>query len=125
MHGPEANTALLGHCIRCGDGTAPSCRFHPDAKAFAFGTGRFDYGYTSAWDTPHDIWFCCGAGAPGAAGCCEESTHTVDVDWWQAYCHLAPSLEESASSDDSEEAEEEDDDDAASTVDALAAMEID
>ena len=53
---------------------------------------------------------------------CEEPTHTVAPDWWRAYAHLAPALDE-ASSDDGEE--DEDGDDAASTADALAAMEID
>ena len=65
----EAGTTL---CVRCGAGDAPSCRFHPDARAFAFGTGRFGYGYTNLWDTPHDRWFCCGGTAPECAGCCEE-----------------------------------------------------
>jgi hypothetical protein len=40
-------------CVRCADGRAPTCRFHPDAKGFAFGSGRFDYDYTTLWDTPH------------------------------------------------------------------------
>ena len=64
-------------CVRCGAGGEPSCRFHPDARAFAFGTGRFDYGYTSLWDTPHDRWFCCGGTAPECAGCCEEQNRSM------------------------------------------------
>ena len=79
----EAGTDL---CVRCGAGDAPSCRFHPDARAFAFGTGRFGYGYTNLWDTPHDRWFCCGGTAPECAGCCEEQNHSMwsGPSWW---CH--------------------------------------
>ena len=119
---PEADTRLLSLCIRCGQGSAPTCRFHPDAKAFAFGTGRFEYGYTSAWDTPHEMWFCCGAGSAAAAGCCEESRHTVDPEWWTAYAGHAPALDETAEEASDEDDDDDDDDDGA--MEGLAAMEI-
>jgi hypothetical protein len=102
------------HCVRCGAGSAPSCRFHPDAKAYAFGTGRFEFGYTSLWDTPHDRWFCCGGAAPDCPGCCEEAAHCTDPDWWRAYSHLAPPLED----DDCESSSESD------GAEAMAAMDI-
>jgi len=40
-------------CVRCANPSAPTCKFHTDAKAFAFGSGRFDFEYASLWDTPH------------------------------------------------------------------------
>ena len=114
----EVGTAL---CVRCGAGDAPSCRFHPDARAFAFGTGRFDYGYTSLWDTPHDRWFCCGGIAPECAGCCEEQNHSTDPDWWRAYDHLSPALasDRDSSGDSSSDSERSSD-----AAEAMSAMDI-
>jgi len=100
----EAGPAL---CVRCGSGAAHTCRFHPDAKAFAFGTGRFDYGYTSLWDTPHDRWFCCGGATAESPGCCEEASHRTDPAWWQAYAHLSPPLDADADESDGEASSEE------------------
>ena len=94
-------------CVRCGEPDAPVCRFHPDAKAFAFGTGRFQYGYTSAWDTPHDRWFCCNASGPECPGCCEEPTHTDSATWWESFAHLAPPIE--SEPEESSSSEEHDD----------------
>jgi hypothetical protein len=101
---PSFDPSLLLLCFRCGNGTAPTCRFHPDAKAFAFGSGRFDYGYETLWDTPHDCFLCCGNECPSSEGCTEQSQHILDIDWWKAYDHLAPPLDE-----ESEENEEESD----------------
>ena len=128
----DLNPHTLSLCVRCGDGTAATCRFHPDAKAYAFGCGRFDYGYTSLWDTPHDRWFCCGRADATAEGCVEECCHTTDSEWWWALSHLSPALPEddgcasdsegeegdSASMDDEEVASDQD------PVAAMAAMEI-
>ena len=114
-------------CVRCGDGTAAVCQFHPDAKAWAFGSGRFDYAYTSLWDTPHDGWMCCVDGNPAAAGCMCEATHTVDAEWWRAYTHLAPAMpadrEEGMSSSSSSSEGEEDADDADERERATVALE--
>jgi hypothetical protein len=120
---------LIGLCIRCGKGDGPSCRFHPDAKAFAFGTGRFDYGFTSAWDTPHDRWFCCGKIGASDIGCCEEALHTLDEQWWRPYAEHAPSLEaESSSGDDDEDTQDSGegggDESCEQIDDQLAAMDI-
>ena len=114
----DVGTAL---CVRCGAGDAPSCRFHPDARAFAFGTGRFDYGYTSLWDTPHDRWLCCGGIAPECAGCCEEQNHSTDPDWWRAYDHLSPALasDRDSSGDSSSDSERSSD-----AAEAMSAMDI-
>jgi hypothetical protein len=104
---PKAANASIKKCVRCGDGDAPTCNFHPDAKAFAFGTGRFQYGYDTNWDTPHDRWFCCGGAAAECSGCCEEPHHTTRETWWEAYVHLAPALEshecEDSSSDEGQD----------------------
>lgn len=133
LHGEE-DEGRFALCVRCGNGAAPRCRFHPDAKAFAFGTGRFDFGYTTAWDTPHDIWFCCGSTSPQCIGCCEEESHTTREDWWQPYAELGPSLDESSTSSEEEDDDEEDAssrpaDTGGRSADAiagqLAAMEID
>lgn len=130
LHG-DADPHLISLCVRCGDGSAATCRFHPDAKAFAFGTGRFDYAYKSAWDTPHDYWFCCGGASPTCLGCCAEAVHTTNPDWWQEYAASAPDLE--CASDEEEEElddDEEDCDDVVSEADrqemeaGMAAMEI-
>ena len=93
----EAGSAL---CVRCGEGGAPTCRFRPDARAFAFGTGRFGYGYTSLWDTPHDRWFCCGGIGPECAGCCEEQKRRMSKgvvkgppSWWWHYAHCPRRVE--------------------------------
>ena len=93
IHGEDADPLLMSVCVRCGNGRLPSCHFHPDAKAFAFGTGRFRYGYTSAWDTPHDRFFCCGGTSPQCPGCLVEDTHTCDPGWWLAYAGQSPSLD--------------------------------
>ena len=93
-------------CVRCGDASAAVCVFHPDAKAWAFGSGRFDYAYTSLWDTPHDGWMCCANGTAAASGCVVEATHTADAGWWRAYAHLAPSMPGEHDDDSSEEGEE-------------------
>mmetsp|Transcript_25413 Transcript_25413/g.60459 ORF Transcript_25413/g.60459 Transcript_25413/m.60459 type:complete len:137 (+) Transcript_25413:268-678(+) len=89
-------------------GTAATCRFHPDAKAFAFGSGRFDFGYTSLWDTPHDMWFCCGSSEAACVGCVEEAQHVPDPSWWMRYAHLAPPLITSDADDEDNEDEDED-----------------
>jgi hypothetical protein len=126
----HTNPHLMGLCVRCGDGSNPTCcRFHPDAKAFAFGTGRFDYGYSNAWDTPHDRWFCCGAVAAQSAGCCEEPMHTIDPNWWQAYVVHAPPLEDSEDDGDEEDGDSEDESvefvtDALETARGIAAMDL-
>ena len=116
-----ASEVGMALCVRCGAGDAPSCRFHPDARAFAFGTGRFDYGYTSLWDTPHDRWFCCGGIAPECAGCCEEQNHSTDPDWWRAYDHLSPALasDRDSSGDSSSDSERSSD-----AAEAMSAMDI-
>ena len=137
LHGAEADLTLLRRCIRCHDGNAATCRFHPDAKAFAFGTGRFEYGYTSAWDTPHDHFFCCGAATSSTCGCCEEPHHRIDADWWREYESRAQALdaeiggsEQDEDGEEEEEEEEDEEDDSASAgasseaAEALAAMEI-
>lgn len=100
LHGPDAGS--IAGCVRCGTGSASRCRFHPDAKAFAFGTGRFDYAYCTLWDTPHDCWFCCGGSAADCEGCCEEEAHSTDSEWWRAYAHLAPELQSDGSDADGE-----------------------
>ena len=132
IHGERAaSSELIALCVRCGDGAATTCRFHPDAKAFAFGTGRFDYAYTSAWDTPHDYWFCCSKPHSTQIGCCEEPYHTVDPNWWKKYLQQAPPLEpdDLSACDEGEESSEEsqsgdaDSDDCVTTH--FAAMEID
>ena len=132
---PHAPPSLMSHCVRCGDGTGPTCKFHPDAKAFALGTGRFDYGFTSAYDTPHDFWFCCGGAAPGCVGCCEEPTHTIDPEWWRTYAEDAPQLDGSDDTDDSDDSDETCNSGIDATdrrvpfvsdaIEAMAAMEID
>lgn len=114
---PVGDAAAFAQCVRCGMGSAPTCRFHPDAKAFGFGTGRFDFGYTTLWDTPHEQWFCCGGVAADCIGCCQELLHTTDPNWWRAYEHLSPPLQEH--SDD--ETMDSDPDGA----EAMAAMDID
>lgn len=116
-------------CVRCGDATAATCDFHPDAKAFAFGSGRFDYCFTSLWDTPHDGWMCCNGAPAGAPGCCREPTHTTDPEWWRAYAHMAPALpqaDDQGSDEDSDSAdgEEDDEDPNGATAMALEAMDI-
>ena len=50
---PDVDQGSIAGCVRCAEPSAPTCRFHPDAKAFAFGSGRFDYDYNTFWDTPH------------------------------------------------------------------------
>ena len=122
LHGTEALQLRMAHCVRCGDGTAASCRFHPDAKAFAFGTGRFDYGYSSAWDTPHDVWFCCGSASPGCPGCCEEPAHSTDSEWWRPYAAAAPALV--VATDDEGESDAESDGSAGEVEVRIAAMDI-
>mmetsp|Transcript_49838 Transcript_49838/g.80390 ORF Transcript_49838/g.80390 Transcript_49838/m.80390 type:complete len:139 (+) Transcript_49838:2-418(+) len=79
-------------CVRCANPSAPTCKFHTDAKAFAFGSGRFDFEYASLWDTPHDMWFCCESRNAACEGCCEEPQHSTDLFWWRAHEHLAPPL---------------------------------
>ena len=116
LRADDLDLGRLALCARCGDGAAPSCRFHPDAKAYAFGSGRFDYGFTCLFDTPHDRWFCCGATEVRAAGCLEEATHTTDLDWWTAYENQSPPLPD----EDGDGSGEED----ASVDEQLAAMEI-
>jgi len=111
----------LALCARCGDGRSPTCRFHPDAKGFAFGTGRFDYAYESLFDTPHDRWLCCGSTEATCAGCVEEANHTTDLDWWRAYAHLSPPLPAGDDSDDDDSCE---DDSMDAVTDGAAAMEI-
>ena len=129
LHGEEAELQLMALCVRCGQGNAGLCRFHPDAKAFAFGTGRFEYAYTSAWDTPHDWWFCCG-GNPTARceGCIEEPSHTTDPNWWVGYAAAAPALDNGAEEEDEEDEdleEEEGDSGEGEDMEAgMAAMEI-
>ena len=123
LHGTEA-LRLMAHCVRCGDGTAASCRFHPDAKAFGFGTGRFEYAYSSAWDTPHDVWFCCGSPNPRCPGCCEEPANSTDPDWWRANAAAAPLLEAAASEDGSEGQSGEESDGSEHVKAGMAAMDI-
>ena len=106
-------------CVRCGDGTSAICTFHPDAKAFAFGSGRFDYGYTSLWDTPHDGWMCCNGAGPECPGCMQEPTHSMDPEWWVPYAVLAPALpagEDTASSEQGDSDQE----DASSSFDSMS-----
>ena len=69
---PAASPADVAGCARCAEPSAPSCRFHPDARAFAFGSGRFDFAFSSLWDTPHDHFFCCNTSSSSAPGCLEE-----------------------------------------------------
>jgi hypothetical protein len=119
---------VVPFCARCGDGSASACSFHPDAKAYAFGTGRFDYAYTSLWDTPHDGFMCCG-GVVGSVGCCVEQTHTADAEWWRVYAHLAPALPSaeqgsSGSDEDSAESGTEDSEPERDVAGALEAMDI-
>ena len=112
---PELRTLTPTTCLRCG-GTvgAGACQFHPDAKAFAFGTGRFDFNFENWWDTPHDRWFCCMAGAASAPGCCTLDEHTTSPDWWLAFVHLAPPLE--AEDEDSDDGEDDEDSDSAAQM---------
>lgn len=123
---PLIDPAALALCVRCGDGAAPRCRFHPDAKGFGFGSGRFDYGWSNLWDTPHDAWFCCGSSAAECVGCVEELEHTVDPEWWREYAHLGDeSGEESDDSDDVMDESSVDESSVDIAVSApLAAMEI-
>lgn len=114
---PAGDASAFAQCVRCGMGSAPSCRFHPDAKAFGFGTGRFDFGYASLWDTPHDQWFCCGGVAADRIGCCQELSHTTDPNWWRAYEQLSPPLQETC---DDESIDSDPD-----GAEAMAAMDID
>ena len=113
---PAGDASAFARCVRCGMGSAPTCRFHPDAKAFGFGTGRFDFGYTTLWDTPHEQWFCCGGVSADCIGCCQELTHTTDPKWWRAYEHLSPPLQEH-SDDESMDSDPD-------GVEAMAAMDI-
>ena len=69
---PAASPADVAGCARCAEPSAPSCRFHPDARAFAFGSGRFDFAFSNLWDTPHDHFFCCNSSSSSAPGCLEE-----------------------------------------------------
>ena len=127
LHGQEADVQLMASCVRCGNGSAGLCRFHPDAKAFAFGTGRFDYAYTSAWDTPHDWWFCCGNPTATCEGCVEEPLHTVDPDWWRRYAGAAPALDAGATEDEDEELDGEGEGESGESEEmevGMAAMEI-
>ena len=116
------DSVTLPTCARCGDASAAVCVFHPDAKAFAFGTGRFDYGYTSLWDTPHDGWMCCEGAHAATPGCQMEPTHTADPEWWRAYVHLAPPMP--CDEDDEDVEEDSDDDPDADAATALDAMDI-
>jgi hypothetical protein len=76
---PTAGPEDVAACVRCAAPSEPTCRFHPDAKAsnarrtradvlceclshtrlhgqaFAFGSGRFDFAFSSLWDTPHGV----------------------------------------------------------------------
>ena len=123
LHGPDAGS--IAGCVRCGTGSASRCRFHPDAKAFAFGTGRFDYAYCTLWDTPHDRWFCCGSSNATCVGCVEETQHTLDPNWWQAYAQLSPAIPNDDDDDDDDDEEEESEASVdTEAVAGIAAMEI-
>ena len=108
--------------MRCG-GTVGvgACQFHPDAKAFGFGTGRFDFAFTNLWDTPHERWFCCMAGAASAPGCCTLDEHSTDPSWWVAFAHLAPALDDD---DDDDESEEDDGEESDSVAALVAQMDV-